>query len=79
MVDLHVVRVAHRLGITKSEKPDQIEKDIMEKTDQKLWGEVGMAISFLGRDTCRPTDPHHAECVMKPVCAYFQKIGRKAT
>ena len=50
----------------------QIEKQIMEAMPQKDWGEVGMAISFLGRETCRPTNPKHSECVMKSVCAYYK-------
>jgi endonuclease-3 len=74
MVDLHVVRVANRLGIAESEDPKIIEKQIMEKIPEKDWGETGMAISFLGRETCRPTNPKHAECVMKNICAYYSKI-----
>ena len=76
IVDLHVVRVAPRLGITKSEDPKQIEKDIMEVIPQKDW-EVGMSISFLGRETCRPTDPKHAECVMNTVCSYYASLKKK--
>jgi NADP-dependent 3-hydroxy acid dehydrogenase YdfG len=34
------------------------------------WGEVGMAISFLGRETCRPTNPKHSECVVSDHCEY---------
>ena len=74
IVDLHVVRVAERLGITKSDKPDKIEKDIMAQVNEKHWGEVGMAISFLGRETCRPTNPSHQDCVMKDVCAYYKSV-----
>jgi endonuclease-3 len=77
IVDLHVVRVAQRLGITKSEEPKIIEQDIMNNVSEKDWGEVGMAISFLGREICRPTDPKHSECVMKTVCAYYEKVGKK--
>lgn len=73
MVDLHVVRVAERLGITQSTDPKKIEQDIMQKLPQKDWGEAGMAISFLGRETCRPSHPHHDECVMQPVCAFYKK------
>ena len=76
IVDLHVVRVAERLGITKSSDPKQIEKDIMAVIPQKDW-EVGMSISFLGRETCRPTDPKHAECVMNPVCMYYASLKKK--
>ncbi|MBA3647995.1 MAG: endonuclease III [Chitinophagales bacterium] len=73
MVDLHVVRVAPRLGIATGTDPKKIEKQIMEVLPQKDWGEAGMAISFLGRETCRPTHPQHHECVMKSVCAYYRE------
>lgn len=77
IVDLHVVRVAPRLGIAKGTDPKIIEEQIMEKIPQKIWGDTGMAISFLGRETCRPTNPLHAECVMNPVCKYYQSLKKK--
>jgi endonuclease III len=78
MVDLHVVRVAPRLGMTKSTDPKKIEADLMAVLPQKSWGDAGMAISYLGRDTCRPSHPEHHECVMTPYCEYFKKNGSKA-
>ncbi|HEY8402787.1 MAG TPA: endonuclease III [Cytophagaceae bacterium] len=72
IVDLHVVRVAPRLGISSEKDPKKIEKDIMDAVPQKDWGEVGMAISFLGRETCRPKNPKHEECVVKEYCAYYK-------
>lgn len=78
MVDLHVVRVANRLGITKAgENPQKIEKDIMAVIPEKDWGEIGMAMSHLGREICRPTNPKHDECPVKDVCEYHQEIGKK--
>ncbi len=71
IVDLHVVRVAPRLGIATGTDPKKIEKQMMDALPAGAWGEAGMAISFLGRETCRPTNPKHTECVMKGVCAYF--------
>lgn len=75
IVDLHVVRVAPRLGMATGTDPKKIEKQIMEVIDEKDWGEVGMAISFLGRETCRPSNPKHDECVMKKVCAYYKALN----
>lgn len=77
IVDLHVVRVAPRLGIATGTDPKKIEKQIMDEIPQKDWGEVGMAISFLGRETCRPTNPKHDECVVKDSCAYCKEHGGK--
>lgn len=73
IVDLHVVRVAPRIGIASGTDPKKIEKQIMEVIPEKDWGEIGMAISFLGRETCRPTNPKHDECVISKHCAYFKE------
>jgi endonuclease-3 len=72
IVDLHVVRVAPRLGIAQGTDPKKLEKQMMELLDPKEWGEVGMAISFLGRETCRPTNPKCPDCVMNTVCDYYK-------
>ena len=71
IVDLHVVRVAPRLGIATGTDPKKLEKQMMEVLDQKDWGEVGMAISFLGRETCRPTNPKCPTCVINKVCTFY--------
>lgn len=73
MADLHVVRVAPRLGISNSDKADKIEKDMMEVLPKSMWAEVGLAISFLGRETCRPTNPKHEECILSHVCDHCKK------
>ncbi len=73
IVDLHVVRVAPRLGIASGTDPKKIEKQMVDVLPSKDWGEVGMAISFLGREICRPTNPKHMECVMNKVCQYFKE------
>lgn len=74
VVDLHVVRVAPRLGLATGTDPKKLEKQMMEILDARDWGEVGMAISFLGRETCRPSNPKCAECVMENVCAYTKTL-----
>lgn len=77
MVDLHVLRVAPRLGIATGTDPKKIELQIMDAMPQKDWGETGMAISFLGRETCRPSNPKHAECPVNQSCAYFKSLMKK--
>lgn len=71
IVDLHVVRVAPRLGIATGTDPKKLEKQMMEVLDPKDWGEAGMAISFLGREICRPKNPKCDECVMNSVCDFY--------
>jgi endonuclease-3 len=76
IVDLHVVRVAPRLGIaSETNDPKKIEKQIMEALPRDQW-EAGMAMSFLGREICRPK-PKCEECLMRPVCKYYKTITKK--
>jgi endonuclease-3 len=76
IVDLHTVRVAPRLGIAAAGTPEKIEKQLMEVLPPKQW-DAGMAMSFLGREICRPT-PECPICLMKPVCAYYNNVVKKA-
>ena len=72
MVDLHTVRVAPRLGIVDSADPKKIELQLMEILPSKYW-DAGMAMSFLGREICRPK-PMCEMCLMRPVCEYYKKV-----
>ena len=72
MADLHVIRVAPRLGIAQGKDAVKIEKQMMEVLPREMWADTGMAISYLGRETCRPSNPKHSECIMKDVCEYYQ-------
>ncbi len=76
IVDLHVLRVAPRLGIAEQEekpKPEKIEKQLMAALPQENWNEAGMSISFLGREICRPSNPKCEACLMNSVCLYFSE------
>lgn len=73
IVDLHVVRVAPRLGIAKGTDPKKIEVQMMEQLPKSEW-DIGMAMSFLGREICRPTNPKCEVCVMRGVCEYYKSM-----
>lgn len=70
IADLHVVRVAPRIGLIPETK-DRIkaEKQLMQMLPKEIWGEIGMAISFLGREICRPI-PKCKECPIQDICQY---------
>jgi endonuclease III len=72
IVDLHVVRVAPRIGLVSEIKDaNKIEKQLMTILSQNTWNEIGMAISFLGREICRPTNPKCTECPVFSICNYY--------
>lgn len=74
IADLHVIRVAPRIGlITETKDGIKAEKQLMQVLPQEIWGKIGMAISFLGREICRPI-PICIECPIKEICLYYSKI-----
>ncbi len=77
IVDLHVVRVAPRIGIASGTQPEKIEKQIMAIVPQERWNDIGMALSFLGREICRPTDPKCSICIMNKICNYYNETLQK--
>ena len=74
IADLHVIRVAPRIGlIPKTKDGIKAEKQLMQVLPKEIWGEIGMAISFLGREICR-TQPKCKECPINSICQYYKKI-----
>jgi endonuclease-3 len=74
IADLHVIRVAPRIGlITETKDGNKAEKQLMQLLPKPIWGEIGMAISFLGREICRPK-PKCPECLINGICEYYKKL-----
>ena len=74
IADLHVIRVAPRIGlINESKDGNKVEKQLMQVLNKEIWGEIGMAISFLGREICRPTNPKCEICPISKHCNYFKE------
>jgi len=70
--DLHVIRVVPRIGITSEiNDGNKLEKELIEKLPKKIWSEIGMSLSFLGREICRPKNPKYTECILKNICSYY--------
>jgi len=72
IADLHVIRVAPRIGLIQESKDgNKVEKQLMQVLPKTIWGEIGMAISFLGREICRPK-PKCEECPINSICNYYR-------
>lgn len=72
IADLHVIRVSPRIGlIPETQDGNKVEKLLMQILPKNIWGEIGMAISFLGREICRPK-PNCEECPINTICAYYK-------
>ncbi|QRK06567.1 endonuclease III [Archangium violaceum] len=68
IVDTHVARVSQRLGLTKKEKPDDIEKDLMKLVPQDEWTFFGPAVVLHGRYTCTARKPRCDACPLNDTC-----------
>ena len=74
IVDVHVLRVAPRLGIVKGTDAKKVEEHLMKILPPKEW-DAGMAMSFLGREICTPK-PKCESCLMNKVCVYYSRLKK---
>jgi endonuclease-3 len=72
IVDTHVARVSQRMGLSKKDKPEEIEKDLMKLVPQEEWTFFGPATVLHGRYTCVARKPKCDACPMSDICP---KIG----
>jgi endonuclease-3 len=68
IVDTHVARVSQRLGLSKHEKPEDIEKDLMRLVPQEQWTFFGPATVLHGRYTCTARKPKCEACPLNDLC-----------
>jgi len=67
-VDTHVKRLSFRLGLTDSDNPIRIEKDLMPLFPREAWGEINHLLVLHGRGACKARKPNCPECVLKDIC-----------
>jgi endonuclease-3 len=72
VVDTHVKRISNLLGLTASQNPDVIERDLMELVPQKEWVNFSHRLIHHGRRICIARRPKCREC---PLLKYCPRIG----
>lgn len=75
-VDTHVHRIANRLGVVKTENPEETEKELKKIVPKELWSRLNKAFVGFGQTVCKPLKPLCNECPFKSFCEYF-KNSRK--
>ena len=68
VVDTHVRRLALRLGLTKNQDPDRIEKDIEKLLSRERWRRFSDVLIYHGRAICKARKPDHARCPIVGLC-----------
>jgi len=68
IVDTHVARVSQRMGITRQDKPEDIEQDLMKLVPEDQWTFFGPAAVLHGRYTCVARKPKCDGCMAQDLC-----------
>lgn len=75
-VDTHVLRLAQRLGFTKSKNPVIVERDLQEQAEKKDWPSVNPLLISHGRAVCMARNRACERCVFKKECPSSKVMGR---
>ena len=67
-VDTHVGRLSRRMGLTKHEDPEKVERDLMDVIPKKVWTIFSHRMIFHGRQICDARKPKCDDCTLKNVC-----------
>ena len=67
-VDTHVGRVSRRLGLTESEDPEKVERDLALLVPEEEWGLAASRLLLHGRTVCLARRPHCQKCTLPPLC-----------
>ncbi len=68
VVDTHVGRLARRLGLTRHDDPEKVERDLMQLVPRRHWALWAHLLIFHGRQVCLARKPRCAECVLADRC-----------
>ena len=73
VVDTHVRRISQRLGLTKSQDPEVIERDLMALLPPKEWILFSHRLIWHGRRVCTARKPNCPGCPLNADCQYAQE------
>jgi len=71
-VDTHIRRVARRLGLTTSSKPEIVEQEITRIVPKRFWIVLHHALIWHGRRMCHARFPKCHICPLRPMCRAWQ-------
>ena len=73
-VDVHVHRIAQRLGWLQTATPDETEMALRERLPLPYWDVINRIMVMHGRDICKPVSPW---CDVCPVATSCPQVGVK--
>jgi endonuclease-3 len=73
-VDVHVKRLSGRLGLSRQEDPEKIERDLMVIVPRKNWLGFNYILVNHGRAVCRARKPNCPMCRLRELCPSAGKV-----
>jgi endonuclease III len=77
-VDRHVLRVANRIGIAKSDDPEVVEQQLGNAIPPADWTRTSDTLILHGRRICKPK-PLCDRCAVRADCDYYRSLAPKAS
>jgi endonuclease III len=76
VVDTHVSRLSHRLGLSRQKQPEKIEDDLIALVPKKDWVIFSHLLISHGRSVCKARNPACDQCPIEKLCpSSFLKTG----
>jgi endonuclease-3 len=67
-VDTHVRRLSQKLGLSHSDDPVKIERDLMQIIPHRIWGSFPYLLIEHGRAVCQARKPKCEGCIVNDIC-----------
>ena len=67
-VDIHVHRIANRLGWVRTRTPEETEQALYRTIDRQWWPVINLYLVTWGQNICRPVYPRCNDCAIARMC-----------
>ena len=75
VVDTHVFRLSHRLGLVEGNTPEKVEQELMHHFPQADWAYLSHVLILHGRRFCNARKPLCGDCPIKKDCPQVE-VGK---
>ena len=80
-VDIHVHRIANRLGWVRTRTPEETEQALYQTIDRQWWPVINQYLVTWGQNVCRPVYPRCGDCAIVTMCRRVgvTRVGKSAS
>lgn len=75
-VDTHVLRLSKRLGLSWSQSPKEVERDLTRVVPRQFHKDVSNLLVLHGRYVCQAKHPLCSSCILRDLCLFFKELQK---